>query len=67
MMFFFGTGNGPCFYDTWNYEDFINRSEAYFGSHYEDTTGKGNSMFTGNSNNNEMRIALNEVEVYKII
>ena len=64
---FFGTGNGPCFYDTWNYEDFINRSEAYFGSHYEDTTGKGNSMFTGNSNNNERRIALNEVEVYKII
>ena len=64
---YFGDGNGPCFYDTWNYEDFINRSEAYFGDYYQDTTGKGNSMFTGNSNNNERKIILNEVEVYKII
>jgi hypothetical protein len=33
---YFGTGNGPCFYDTWNYDDFVNNSEAYFGDHYAD-------------------------------
>ena len=64
---YFGSGYGPCFYDTWIRDDFINNSEAYFNSYYQDTTGKGNSMFTGNSNNNERKITLNEVEVYKII
>ena len=47
---FFDTGNGHCFYDTWNYDDFINRSSAYFGNYYQDTTGKGNSIFAGNTN-----------------
>ena len=63
---YFNTGNGPCFYDTWNYEDFVNRSEAYFGSYYQDTTGKGNSMFTGNTDNNNIKITLNEIEVFKL-
>ena len=48
-------------------DDFKNNSEAYFGSYYEDTTGKGHSMFTGNSNNNERRIVLNEVEDASVI
>ena len=60
-------GNGPCFYDTWTYDDFINRTEAYYGDHYNDTFGKGNSMFTGDNNNAVRKITLNEVEVYKII
>ena len=64
---YFSSGKGPCFYDTWIRDDFINNSDAYFNSYYQDTTGKGNSMFTGNSNNNERKITLNEVEVYKII
>ena len=63
---FFSSGNGPCFYVTWNYDDFINRSAAYFGDHYQDTTGKGNSMFTGNTDNNNRKIIMNEVEVFKI-
>ena len=57
---------GPCFYDTWNYTDFVNNSEAYFGDRYQDTTGKGNSMFTGNTDNNNRKITLNEVEVFKL-
>ena len=64
---YFHNSYGPCFYDTWIESDFINNSVACFNSHYQDTTGKGNSMFTGNSNNNEKKITLNEVEVYKII
>ena len=64
---YFDKGNGPCFYDTWNYEDLRNRSEAYFGSYYQDTTGKGNSMFTGKSNDQGRNIPINEVEVFKII
>jgi len=64
---FFGKGNGPCFYDTWIESDFINNCSSYLGSHYQDTTGKGLSILTGNSNNNERKIILNELEVYKII
>ena len=64
---YFDNGNGPCFYDTWNYDDLKNRSEAYFGDRYQDITGKGNSIFTGNTNNNERKISMDEVEVFKII
>ena len=64
---YFNIGYGPCFYDTWNYDDIKNKSEAYFGDKYQDTTGKGNSMFTGNINNNERKISMDEVEVFKII
>ena len=64
---FFGIGYGPCFYDTWNENDLKNQSNAYFGSHYQDSTGKGNSMFTGNTNNNERKIFMDEIEVFKII
>ena len=63
----FGDGYGPCFYDTWNNDDIKNKSNAYFGDYYQDTTGKGNSMFTGNINNNERKISMDEVEVFKII
>ena len=31
----FDIGNGPCFYDTWNYDDLKNRSSAYFGCYYK--------------------------------
>ena len=64
---YFGIGYGPCFYDTWNLDDLKNKSEAYFGSKYQDTTGKGNSVLTGNTNNNERKISMDEVEVFKII
>ena len=63
----FDIGRGPCFYDTWNENDLKNQSDAYFGSHYQDSTGKGNSMFTGNTNNNERKILMDEIEVFKII
>ena len=58
--------NGPCFYDTWIRDDFAKNSDAYFSSYYKDTTGKGNSMFTGDIYNNNSKIILNEVEVFKI-
>ena len=63
---YFHPDNGPCFYDTWNYDDLVNRSEAYFGDYYQDTTGRGNSIFTGNNNESGRKITLNEVEVFKI-
>ena len=63
---YFDNRSGPCFYDTWNYDDSGIRSEAYFGDKYQDTTGKGNSIFTGNSNESGRKIILNEVEVFKI-
>ena len=63
----FSGGCGPCFYDTWNENDLKNQSNAYFGSYYQDSTGKGNSMFTGNTNNNETKIFMDEIEVFKII
>ena len=58
--------NGPCFYDIWIRNDFVNNTEAYFSSKFQDTYGKGNSMFTGNTDNNNRKITLNEVEVYKL-
>ena len=58
--------NGPCLYDIWIRDDFANNTDAYFSTHYQDTYGKGNSMFTGNTDNNKRKIVLNEVEVYKL-
>lgn len=63
---YFNTGHGPCFYDIWNYDDLINKTEAFFGDHYKDTYGKGNSMFTGNKIEDGKKITLNEVEVFKL-
>ena len=54
----FSINHGPCFYDTWIREDFQNNSQAYFNSYYQDTTGKGNSLFTGNSDNNVRKLPL---------
>ena len=64
---YFGINYGPCFYDTWIQADLINGCSSYLGSHYQDPTGKGHSMLTGNNNNDERKIILNEIEVYKII
>jgi hypothetical protein len=61
---YFDSGYGPCFWDIWICNDFVNNSEAYFGGQFQDTTGKGNSMFTGNTDN--IKIILNEVEVFKL-
>ena len=61
----FDNNYGPCFYDTWSGGN-LNSISAYFGDSYQDTTGKGNSMFTGNDNSVGMKITLNEVEVFKI-
>ena len=63
---FHDIGNGPCFYDTWVRDDFANNTDAYFREYYEDSYGKGNSMFTGNTDNNNRKITLNEVEVYRL-
>ena len=59
----FGPRNGQCFYDTWNI-DFVNNFEVYFGARF--ISDKGNSMFTGNIVNNNIKITLNEVEVFKL-
>ena len=63
---YFNSNFGPCFYDTWIGEN-LNTMSSYFGSNCQDTTGKGNSILTGNTDNNQQNIILIEVEVYKII
>ncbi len=63
---YFDIGNGPYFYDAWNYDDIINKTEAHFGEHYQDTYWKRNSMFTGNKNEDGIKITLNEAEVFKL-
>ena len=61
---------GPTFCnDICIYKDFKkeNRS-AYstFPESYKDTTNKGNSIFTGNSNNSETDFIIKEIEVFKV-
>ena len=61
---------GPTFHnDICIYKDFKkeNRS-AYstFPESYKDTTNKGNSIFTGNSNNSETDFIIKEIEVFKV-
>jgi len=49
-------------------EDFKNNdSKSDFPCRYQDTLGKGRSIFTGDSNNKNKIIKINEIEVFKII
>ena len=67
-----GPNHGPCFgygYDiSANCKDFLNNSfQTNFPYDYEDTLGKGKSIFTGNLNNNITSYNLLEVEVFKLL
>ena len=59
--------SGPCFgggNDICTLED--NSSNSYFPHSYKDILGKGNSIFTGDLNNNNYNFNLKEIEVFKI-
>ena len=64
-----GGGDGPYFGSGAdigvNYSDFLNNySYSSFPSSYQDTYGKGYSIFSGDINNKKFK--LKEVEVFKI-
>ena len=65
----YNTSYGPCFGsdgDLGLYGDFLNQGAwSYFPANYNDTLGKGNSIFTGNSGSNEFKIK--EIEIFKVI
>ena len=48
-------------------KDFMNQNTySAFPSYYQDTLGKGKSIFTGNANNNITDFKVKEIEIYKI-
>ena len=63
---------GPCFgnYDDINITSDFKNNDLYsrFPTAYEDTLGKGNSIFTGDFNNNTTNnnLKINEIEVFKL-
>ena len=60
---------GPCFssLDIVIYKDFLNENSwAKFPSHYKDTSGKGNSIFTGDADNNKTNFKIKEIEVFRV-
>jgi len=63
---YFESNRGPCFYDTWVNKDFINDTHSNLGYNFQDTLGKGHSLFTGNKDNGKNKIILNEVEVFEL-
>ena len=44
-----------------------NSNGSYFPYSYEDTLGKGKSVFTGDFNNNNEYIKIKEIEVFRLI
>ena len=70
---YFNSDFGPLFgyQDLYFYQTFLNQynSNCYssFPSAFEDNLGKGKSIFTGDLNNNNQYIKLNEIEIFKII
>ena len=44
-----------------------NSNGSYFPCSYEDTLGKGKSVFTGDFNNNNQYIKIKEIEVFRLI
>ena len=62
--------NGPLFgngTDLGLYENFINSGGwTYFGDTYPDILGKGKSIFTGNTDNNQNTFKIKEIEVFKL-
>jgi len=59
----FGKGS-----DLYVSNDFNNKNNSYskFPSSYEDSIGKGKSIFTGDTNNNNEKIKIKEIEVFKL-
>ena len=58
----FGEGCDICIYEDFKSKD----SNSDFPCRYQDTLGKGRSIFTGDLNNNNQKIKINEIEVFKI-
>ena len=50
-----------------NYGDFLNETKSYcrIGNDYQDSLGKGYSVFTGDVNNTHFK--LKEMEIFKVI
>ena len=44
-----------------------NSNCSYFPKSYEDTLGKGKSVFTGDFNNNNQYIKIKEIEIFRLI
>ena len=56
---------GGC--DLYIYNNYLNnQSYTNFGHSYQDTSGKGLSIFTGDANNNNQKIKIKELEVFKL-
>ena len=48
-------------------KEFLNQNTyTTFPSYYEDTLGKGRSIFTGNTDNNITDFKVKEIEIFKI-
>ena len=66
-----GSSYGPLFgnecdfyiYSTFGKEQ---NSDSYFPKSYQDVLGKGKSIFTGDSNNNNTRFFIKEMEIFKL-
>ena len=66
------SNNGPCFGNGFDIgtdqSDFLNNKIfTNFPYSYQDTLGKGKSIFTGDFNNYNQRFQLKEIEVFKLI
>ena len=59
---FFGYGNDLHFKNNF----FNNNSNIYFPYTYQDSIGKGRSIFTGDTNNSNAYFKIKEVEVFKL-
>ena len=70
---YFNSDYGPTFghNDLYFYQAFLNQynnnCQSYFPAAFEDNLGKGKSIFTGDLNNNNQYIKLNEIEIFKIV
>ena len=65
------SGYGPTFgggHDINIYSDYTNNNNSYanFPCSYQDTLGKGCSIFTGDFNNNNKNFKLKEMEIFKL-
>ena len=60
-----GKGHCPYFYDIRTYTDYLNeKSYSNFPENYEDSLGKGYSLFTSDQNNKSFQ--MKEIEVFKL-
>ena len=58
-----------CGYDLYICNNYLNSnsSGSWLGYSYPDVLGKGNSIFTGDNNNNNHNFKLKELEVFKLL